>query len=91
VRKYNRGKYLAEQKDALRPEKHALFEVECKISEWMLSKHYKSGKHCSGTVGTFGAYAAAAKLLGLTGDALSHAAPCGRNKMATASLFILIR
>lgn len=46
------------------------FEVECKISEWMLSKHYKSGKHSSGTVGTFGAYAAAAKLLGLTGDAL---------------------
>ena len=46
------------------------FEVECKISEWMLSQHYKSGKHSSGTVGTFGAYAAAAKLLGLTGDAL---------------------
>ena len=46
------------------------FEVECKISEWMLAKHYKSGKHSSGTVGTLGAYAAAAKLLGLTGDAL---------------------
>jgi len=46
------------------------FEVECKISEWMLSQHYKSGKHSSGTVGTFGAYAAAAKLLGLTGDTL---------------------
>ncbi len=48
------------------------FEVECKISEWMLSKHYKSGKHSTGTVGTFGAYAAAAKLLGLTGDALRY-------------------
>ncbi len=46
------------------------FEVECKISEWMLPRHYKSGKHSTGTVGTFGAYAAAAKLLGLTGDAL---------------------
>ena len=41
------------------------FEVECKISEWMLPQHYVKGMHSSGTVGTFGAYAAAAKLLGL--------------------------
>jgi 2-methylcitrate dehydratase PrpD len=46
------------------------FEVECKISEWMLPQHYVRGMHSSGTVGTFGAYAAAAKLLGLTGDSL---------------------
>jgi 2-methylcitrate dehydratase PrpD len=46
------------------------FEVECKISEWMLPQHYLRGLHSSGTVGTFGAYAAAAKLLGLTGDPL---------------------
>jgi Uncharacterized protein involved in propionate catabolism len=46
------------------------FEVECKISEWMFSQHYKRGFHSSGTVGTFGAYAAAAKLLGIKGDAL---------------------
>ena len=46
------------------------FEVECKISEWMLPEHYLKGMHSSGTVGTFGAYAAAAKLLGLTGDKL---------------------
>jgi 2-methylcitrate dehydratase PrpD len=46
------------------------FEVECKISEWMLPQHYVRGMHSSGTVGTFGAYAAAAKLMGLTGDAL---------------------
>ena len=39
------------------------FEVECKISEWMLPQHYVKGMHSSGTVGTFGAYAAAAKLL----------------------------
>jgi 2-methylcitrate dehydratase PrpD len=45
-------------------------EVESKISEWMLPQHYLSGKHSSGTVGTFGAFAAAAKLLGLKGDAL---------------------
>jgi 2-methylcitrate dehydratase PrpD len=44
------------------------FEVECKISEWMLPQHYVKGMHSSGTVGTFGACAAAAKLLGLKGD-----------------------
>jgi 2-methylcitrate dehydratase PrpD len=49
------------------------FEVECKISEWMLPNHYKSGFHTSGTVGTFGATAAAAKLLGLSGDKLKYA------------------
>jgi len=48
------------------------FEVEAKISEWMLPQHYKRGFHTSGTVGAFGAYAAYAKLLGLTGDALRH-------------------
>ena len=46
------------------------FEVECKISEWMLPQHYLRGMHSSGTVGTFGAYTAAAKLLGLKGDRL---------------------
>ena len=46
------------------------FEVECKISEWMLPQHYVKGMHSSGTVGTFGAYAAAAKLLGLNRDKL---------------------
>jgi 2-methylcitrate dehydratase PrpD len=46
------------------------FEVECKISEWMLPQHYLRGMHSSGTVGTFGAYATAAKLLALKGDPL---------------------
>jgi 2-methylcitrate dehydratase PrpD len=46
------------------------FEVECKISEWTLPQHYLRGMHSSATVGTFGAYAAAAKLLKLTGDQL---------------------
>ena len=46
------------------------FEVECKISEWMLPRHYLRGMHSSATVGTFGAYAAAAKLLGLKEDKL---------------------
>lgn len=48
------------------------FEFECKISEWMLPKHYRRGNHSSGTVGTFGAAAAAAKLLGLEGEKLLH-------------------
>ncbi len=48
------------------------FEFECKISEWMLPKHYRRGNHSSGTVGTFGAAAAAAKLLGLEGEKLAH-------------------
>lgn len=46
------------------------FEVECKISEWMLPQHYLRGFHSSGTVGTFGAFATAAKLLGLKGAEL---------------------
>ena len=46
------------------------FEVECKISEWMLPQHYLRGMHSSATVGTFGAYAAAAKLLELRSDRL---------------------
>ncbi|MFZ9500695.1 MAG: MmgE/PrpD family protein [Beijerinckiaceae bacterium] len=49
------------------------FEVECKISEWMSHRHYRRGHHSSGTVGTFGACAAAAKLLGLKGEKLAHA------------------
>ena len=46
------------------------FEVECKISEWMKPDHYRRGHHSSGTVGTFGAAMAAAKLLGLSGGRL---------------------
>ena len=46
------------------------FEVETKISEWTLPQLYKRGFHSSGTVGTFGAYAAAAKILNLRGDTL---------------------
>ena len=46
------------------------FEVECKISEWLLPQHYKRGMHSTGTVGTFGSYVAAAKILGLTGEQL---------------------
>ncbi len=49
------------------------FEVECKIAEAIHPFHYKKGFHSSGTVGTFGAAAAAAKLLGLDAAATAHA------------------
>jgi 2-methylcitrate dehydratase PrpD len=49
------------------------FEVECKIAEAIHPHHYKKGFHSSGTVGTFGAAAAAAKLLGLDADQTAHA------------------
>ncbi|MBT8334019.1 MAG: MmgE/PrpD family protein [Deltaproteobacteria bacterium] len=46
------------------------FEVECKISEWLFPQHYKRGMHSTGTVGTFGSFVAAAKIMGLTGEQL---------------------
>ena len=49
------------------------FEVECKIAEAIHPHHYKKGFHSSGTVGTFGAMAATAKLLGLDAGATAHA------------------
>ncbi len=48
------------------------FEVECKIAEAISPSHYKQGFHSSGTIGTFGAAVAAAKLLGLHGEQLEH-------------------
>jgi 2-methylcitrate dehydratase PrpD len=49
------------------------FEVECKIAEAIHPSHYKKGFHTSGTVGTFGAATAAARLMGLDADKTSHA------------------
>jgi len=49
------------------------FEVECKIAEAIHPDHYKKGFHTSGTVGTFGAAIAAAKLLGLGAEQIAHA------------------
>ncbi len=48
------------------------FEVECKIAEAIHPDHYKKGFHSSGTVGTFGAAVAAAKLMGLSREQLPH-------------------
>jgi 2-methylcitrate dehydratase PrpD len=48
------------------------FEVECKIAEAIHPDHYKKGFHTSGTVGTFGAAVAAAKLLDLSPEQVAH-------------------
>jgi 2-methylcitrate dehydratase PrpD len=49
------------------------FEVECKIAEAIHPHHYRKGFHSSGTLGTFGAAAAAARLLGLDAPTTAHA------------------
>lgn len=49
------------------------FEVECKIAEAINPDHYKFGFHTSGTIGTFGAAVAAAKLLGLDETGVARA------------------
>lgn len=49
------------------------FEVECKIAEAIDPSHYVRGFHSSGTIGTFGAVAAAAKLLNLDSTKVAHA------------------
>lgn len=48
------------------------FEVECKIAESIRPEHYEKGFHSSGTIGTFGAAVAAAKLIGLNRMQLRH-------------------
>src|SRR5687767_6714250 len=48
------------------------FEVECKIAEAIHPNHYKKGFHSSGTIGTFGAAAATAKLLRLDANATAN-------------------
>ncbi|HKB10870.1 MAG TPA: MmgE/PrpD family protein [Vicinamibacterales bacterium] len=48
------------------------FEVECKIAEAIDPAHYNNGFHSSGTIGTFGAAAATAKLMNLDERALAH-------------------
>ena len=49
------------------------FEVECKMAEAIMPNHYQRGFHSTGTLGTFGAAASAAKLLKLTAGQIAHA------------------
>lgn len=49
------------------------FEVECKIAEAIEPAHYIKGFHSSGTIGTFAAAAAAARLLKADRTQVAHA------------------
>jgi 2-methylcitrate dehydratase PrpD len=48
-------------------------EVECVLGQWLNPDHYKRGFHATGTLGTFGAAAGAAHLLGQSERVWSHA------------------
>ncbi len=48
-------------------------EAECRIARLLGPSHYARGWHTTATTGAFGAAAAAAKLLGVEGEALTHA------------------
>ena len=49
------------------------FEIEARLGRAMNPRHYQRGWHCTSTLGTIGAAAAAARLLGLNGSACGHA------------------
>ncbi len=48
-------------------------ETECRVGRLMGPSHYAKGWHATATFGTFGAMAAAAKLLGLSDEQTRHA------------------
>ena len=48
------------------------FEVECKIAEAIDPEHYTRGFHSTGTIGTFGAAAAAATLMKMPAGEVRH-------------------
>ena len=48
------------------------FEVGCKVAEAINPDHYMRGFHTSGTIGTFAAAAAAAKMLGLDEEGVAR-------------------
>jgi 2-methylcitrate dehydratase PrpD len=56
---------------------HVGVEVECKIAEAILPRHYQQGFHSTATCGAIGAAAAAAKLLGLDREATRRALSLG--------------
>jgi 2-methylcitrate dehydratase PrpD len=49
------------------------FEIEGRFGRAMNPRHYQKGWHCTSTIGTIGAAAAAARLLGLDAAAVRHA------------------
>jgi 2-methylcitrate dehydratase PrpD len=48
-------------------------EVECRLGQWLNPDHYRRGFHATGTLGAFGAAAAAAHLLGQDEQVWLHA------------------
>jgi 2-methylcitrate dehydratase PrpD len=52
-------------------------EVECKVAEAILPRHYQHGFHSTATCGSIGAAAGAARLLGLDRDATRRALSIG--------------
>src|SRR5919198_2846453 len=57
-------------------------EVECKVAEAILPRHYQHGFHSTGTCGAIGAAAASAKLLGLGREATRRALSIGATQAA---------
>jgi 2-methylcitrate dehydratase PrpD len=49
------------------------FEIEGRLGRAMNPRHYQRGWHCTATIGTIGAAAAAARLLGLDVEQTTHA------------------
>jgi len=49
------------------------FELEARLGRAMNPRHYQRGWHCTSTIGTIGAAAAASRLLGLDAGATGHA------------------
>jgi 2-methylcitrate dehydratase PrpD len=68
---------LAEKRGASGAEALVAFiagvEAECRVSRLVGPSHYARGWHSTATTGAFGAATAAARLLGVTGEALTHA------------------
>ena len=57
-------------------------EAECRVGTVMNQSHYGAGWHATGTVGTFGATVAVAKLLGLDGLSCANAMGIGGTQAA---------
>lgn len=68
---------LAEARDASGGDTVVAFvagvQVACRVGAWLNPAHYDAGFHATGTLGTFGAAAGCARLLGLDETAFAHA------------------
>ena len=60
-------------------------EVECKVAEAILPRHYQQGFHSTATCGAIGAAAASAKLLGLDRETISGGDRCPRGRASYGS------